>query len=103
MVALLKNKIKQWSGLISFRSGWFDLLVVQRTLKNLIQHHNSKTSILRHSVFFMVQLSHPYVTTEKTITLTIWTIGRAEAEAPILWPPDLKSQLIGKDPDAGKD
>ena len=51
----------------------------------------------------MVQLSHPYMTTGKTIALTIWTIGRAEAEAPILWPPDSKSQLIGKDPDAGQD
>ena len=51
----------------------------------------------------MVQLSHPYMTTGKTIALTIWTIGSAEAEAPILWPSDSMSRLIGKDPDAGKD
>ena len=51
----------------------------------------------------MVQLSDMYMTTGKTIALTIWTIGRAEAEAPILWPPDSKSQLIGKDPDSGND
>ena len=61
----------EYSELISFRIGWFDLLVVQGTLKSLHQHHNSKASILRHSVFFMVQLSHPYVTTGKTIVLTI--------------------------------
>ena len=87
MGALLKHQIKQWSGLISFRIDWFDL-VVQRTLKNLVQHHNSKASILWHLAFFMVQLSHPYMTTGKTIALTIWTIGSAEAEAPILWPSD---------------
>ena len=62
----------EYSELISFRIGWFDLLVVQGTLKSLHQHHNSKASILRHSVFFMVQLSHPYMTTGKTIALTIW-------------------------------
>ena len=61
------------SGLIAFRIDWFDLLVTQRTLKSLLQHHSSKTSILQHSDFFMVQLSHPYVTTGKTIALTIWT------------------------------
>ena len=61
------------SGLISFRIDWFDLLAVQRTLKGLLQHHRSKASILRHSAFFMVQLSHPYMTTGKTIALTIWT------------------------------
>ena len=60
-------------GLISFRIGWFDLLAVQRTLKNLLQHHSSKASILRHSAFFIVQLSHPYMTTGKTIALTRWT------------------------------
>jgi len=58
------------SGLISFRINWFDLLGVQGTLKSLLQHHSSKASILRHSTFFMVQLSHPYVTTGKTIALT---------------------------------
>ena len=52
---------------------WFDLLAVHRTLKSLLQHHNSKVSILQHSAFFMVQLSHPYMTSGKTIALTIWT------------------------------
>ena len=66
----------EYSGLISFRIDWFDLLAVQRTLKSLLQHHNSKASILRHSVFFMVQLSHPYMTTGKTIALTIQTFVR---------------------------
>ena len=59
-----------YSGLISFRFDWFDLLAVQGTLKSLIQHHSSKASILQHSAFFMVQLSHPYMTTGKTIALT---------------------------------
>ena len=63
----------EYSGLISFRIGWFDLFAVQGTLKSLLRHHNSKTSILQHSVFLMVQLSHLYLTTENTITLTIWT------------------------------
>ena len=57
-------------GLISFRMDWLDLLTVQRTLKSLLQHHSSKASILEHSAFFMVLLSHPYVTTGKTIALT---------------------------------
>ena len=57
-------------GLISFRMDWLDLLVVQGTLKSLLQHHGSKTSILRHSAFFTVQLSHPYMITGKTIALT---------------------------------
>ena len=57
-------------GLISFRMDWLDLLAVQRTLKSLLQHHSSKASILRHSAFFTVQLSHPYMTTGKTIALT---------------------------------
>ena len=57
-------------GLISFRMDWLDLLVVQGTLKSLLQHHNSKASILRCSAFFIVQLSHPYMTTGKTIALT---------------------------------
>ena len=57
--------------LISFRIDWFDLLAVQGTLKSLLQHHNSKASILQRSAFFMVQLSHPYMTTGKTIALTI--------------------------------
>ena len=57
-------------GLISFRKDWLDLLAVQGTLKSLLQHHSSKASILRHSAFFIIQLSHPYVTTGKTIALT---------------------------------
>ena len=60
-------------GLISFRMDWLDLLAVQGTLKSLLQHHNSKASILRRSAFFAVQLSHPYMTTGKTIDLTRWT------------------------------
>ena len=63
----------EYSGLISFWIDWFDLLEVQGTLKNLLQHHSSKASILRHSAFFTVQLSHPYMTTGKTIALTRWT------------------------------
>ena len=62
----------EYSGLISFKMDWLDLLAVQGTLKSLLQHHSSKTSILRPSAFFIVQLSHPYVTTEKTIALTGW-------------------------------
>ena len=61
------------SGLISFRSDWLDRLAIQGTLKSLLQHHSSKASILRHSAFFMVQLSHPYMTTGITIALTKWT------------------------------
>ena len=61
------------SGLISFRVDWLDLLEVQGTLKSLLQHHSSKASILQHSAFFIVQLSHPYMTTGKTIALTRWT------------------------------
>ena len=62
-----------YSGLISFRIDWFALLAVQGTLKSLLQHHSSKDSVLQCSAFFMVQLSHPYVTTGKIIVLTIWT------------------------------
>ena len=61
---------KEQPGLISFRMDWLDLLVVQGTLKSLLQHHSSKASILRHSAFFIVQLSHPYMTTGKTVALT---------------------------------
>ena len=61
------------SGLISLRMDWLDLLVVQGTLKSLLQHHSSNASILWHSAFFIVQLSHPYMTTGKTIALTRWT------------------------------
>ena len=63
----------EYSGLISFRIDWFDLLAVQGTLKSLLQHHSSKASILQCSAFFMVQLSHPYKTTGKTIALSRWT------------------------------
>ena len=63
----------EYSGLISFRIDWFDLLAVQRTLKSLLQHHSLKASMLWHSAFFIVQLSHLYVTTGKTIALTRWT------------------------------
>ena len=68
----LQHQSFQWIflGLISFRIDWLDLLVVQGTLKSLLQHHSSKALILGHSVFFMVQLSHPFMTTGKTITLT---------------------------------
>ena len=59
-------------GLISFRMDWLDLLAVQGTLKSLLQHYSSKASVLWRSAFFMVQLSHPYMTTGKTIALTIW-------------------------------
>ena len=64
----------EYSGLISFRIDWLDLLVVQGTLESLLQHHSSKASILWRSAFFMVQLSHPYMTTGKTISLTSQTI-----------------------------
>ena len=64
----------EYSGLISFRMDCLDLLAVQGTLKSLLQHHSSKASILWHSAFFMVQLSHPYMTTGKTIALTRWTL-----------------------------
>ena len=87
--ALLIRRPKYWSlsfnispssehpGLISFRMDWLDFLVVQGTLKSLLQHHSSKASILWHSAFFIVQLSHPYMTTGKTIALTRWTfIGK---------------------------
>ena len=63
----------EYSGLISFRMDWLDLPAVQRTLNSLLQHHSSKVSILRHSAFFIVQLSHPYMTTGKIIALTRWT------------------------------
>ena len=63
----------EYSGLISFRVDWLDLLAVQGTLKSLLQHHSSKASILWHSDFFIVQLSHPYMTTGKAMALTRWT------------------------------
>ena len=63
----------EYSRLISFRLDWLDLLAIQGTLKSLLQHHSSKASILRRSAFFIVQLSHPYMTTGKTVALTRWT------------------------------
>ena len=63
----------EYLGLISFRIDWFDLLAVQGTLRSLLQHHSSKASTLQCSAFFMVQLSHPYMTTGKAIALSIWT------------------------------
>ena len=71
----------EYSGLISFRIDWCDLLEVEGTLKSLLQLHSSKASILWHSVFFMVQLSHPYMTTGKTITLTICTFVGSDVSA----------------------
>ena len=65
---------KEIPGLISFRMDWLDLLAVQGTLKSLLQHHSSNASILRHSAFFTVPVSHPYMTTGKTIVLTIWMV-----------------------------
>ena len=67
------NPSNEHSGLISFRMDWLDLLAVQGTLKSLLQRHSSKELILWHSAFFIVQLSHPYMTTEKTMALTRWT------------------------------
>ena len=64
---------KEHPGLISFRMDWLDLLAVEGTLKSLLQHHSSKAAILQRSAFFTVQLSHPYMTTGKTIALTRWT------------------------------
>jgi len=63
----------EYSGLISFMMDWLDLLAIQGTLKSLLQHHSSKATILQRSAFFIVQLSHPYMTTGKTIALTRWT------------------------------
>ena len=63
----------EYSGPISFRMDWLDLLAVLETLKSLLQHHSSKTSVPQHSAFFIVELSHPYMTTGKTIALTTWT------------------------------
>ena len=68
------NHSNEHPGLISFRMDWLDLLAVQGTLKSLLQHHSSKASILLHSAFFILQLSHPYMTTGKTIVLTRWTL-----------------------------
>ena len=69
------SPFNEYSGLISFRIDWLDLLAVQGTLKSLIQHHSSKTSVFLHSSFFMEQLSHPYMTIEKSIALTRQTFA----------------------------
>ena len=73
----------EYSGLISFRIDWLDLLAVQETLKSLLQHHSSKTSILHCSVFFVVQLSHPHMTTGKTIALTMGFPGGSDGKASV--------------------
>ena len=65
--------MNEYSGLISFRTDWFDLLAVRGTLKSLLQHHSPKASVLQQSAFFIVQISHPHITTGKTIALTIQT------------------------------
>ena len=65
----------EYSGLISFSIDWFDLFAVQRTLKSVLQHHSSKSSILQHSVFFILQLSHPYMTTGKTVAVNRRTLS----------------------------
>ena len=69
----LQHQSNEYSGVLSLRINWFDLLAVQGTLKSLLWHHSSKVSVLQCSAFFMVQLSHPYMTTGKTIALTRWT------------------------------
>ena len=89
-------------GLTSVRMDWLDLLAVQETVKSLLQHHSSKASILQHSAFFIVQLSHPHMTTGKTIALTRWTfVGKVMSllfnmlsRLVITFPPRSKSLLI---------
>ena len=74
------NPSNEYSGLISFRMDWLDLLAVQGTLKSLLQHHSSKASIFQCSAFFIVKLSHPYMTIGKTIALTRWTfVGKVKS------------------------
>ena len=75
------NPSNEYLGLISFRMDWFDLLAVQGTLKSHLQHHSSKASILQHLAFFIVQLSHPYITTGKTIALTRRTFVQSNVSA----------------------
>ena len=85
---------KEHPGLIFFRMDWLDLLVVQRTLKSLLQHYSSKASILQHSAFFMVQLSHPYMTTGKAMALTRWTfVGKVMS---LLFNTLSRFEIIGK-------
>ena len=76
------NPSNEYSALISFRINWLDLLAVQGTLKSLLQHHSSKASILQHSSFFIVQLSHPYMTIGKALALTRWTFVRKVMSLP---------------------
>ena len=84
------NPSNEYSGLISFRADWFDLLAVQGTFKSLLQHYSSKASILWHSAFLMVQLSHPYMTTGKAIALTRWPfVGKVMS---LLW--NMLSRLV---------
>ena len=89
----------EYSGLISFKMDWFDRLAVQGTLKslNLCQYHSSKASVLWHSAFFMVQLSHPYMTTGKTIALTRWTfVGKVMSRSrPLLSPSQTTASIAG--------
>ena len=80
------------SGLISFRMDWLDLLAVQGTLKSLLQHHSSKASTLQHSAFFVVHLSHPYMTTGKTIALTRRTFA-----GKVMWDSDSSVELTQSD------
>ena len=68
------SPFNEYSGLISFWIDWLDLVAIQGTLKSLLQHHSSKASILQHTAFFVVQLSHPYMTSRKTIALTRWNL-----------------------------
>ena len=75
------SPFNEYSGLNTFKIDWFDLLAVQGTLKSLIQHHSSKASILWCSAFFIVQISHPYMITGKTIALTIWTFDSSDVSA----------------------
>ena len=83
----------EYSGLISFGLDWLDLLAVQGTLKNLLQHHSSKASIFQCSAFFMVQLSHPYMTTGKTTALTRWTfVGKVMSLLSLLF--NMLSRLV---------
>ena len=101
----------EYSGLISFRMDWLDLLVVQGTLKSLLQHHRSKASILQHPAFFIVQLSYPYMTIGETIALTRWTfVGKVLSllfnmlsRLVIVFLPRSKSHLISwpQSPSAG--
>ena len=105
------SPFNEYLGLISFRIDWLDLLAVQGTLKSLLQHHNSKASVLQHSAFFIVQLSHPYMTSGKTMAFTRWTfvskvmsllfnmlsrlvIAFLPRIAVILEPPKIKSVIV---------